>query len=118
MGMFDSTTMLMKANEQSNNNVTPEKPKHSKFHPSNANQYGQLSYYSHEDHKGEKIEYRNSKIVPLQEAPDEEDEEIESCTTPISSSQMKSEFRDKFEISNKESAYVKLLMKSNDFYHY
>ena len=61
------------------------------------NQFGTVSYYSHEDTMGAKVEFRNPKIIPLQEAKadDEESSGGDTVTTPISSSQMKSEFRDK-----------------------
>jgi hypothetical protein len=90
------------------------KNKHSIVSNPYNNEYGQYTYYCHEDSKGDKIEYRNSKLVPLNEARDEEeDDDLDSITTPISTSQMKSEFRDKgFDNDNtRERIYHKILMK-------
>lgn len=77
------------------------------------NELGQYTYYWHEDYNGEKVEYRKSKLIPLNEGEkiEEEGDDLDSVTTPISTSQMKSEFRDrKFEYG-KDRGYAKILMK-------
>ena len=78
------------------------------------NELGQYTYYWHEDYNGEKFEYRKSKLIPLNEEGEkceEEDNDLDSVTTPISSSQMKSEFRDKRFEYGKDRGYAKILMK-------
>lgn len=84
--------------------------KHSIVSNPNNDDLGQYTYYCHEDAKGEKVEYRKSKFVHLHD--NESASDGDSVTTPISSSQMKSEFRDKFDENGaKERAYLKIISK-------
>lgn len=55
--------------------INPVKMQKSTFGGPGANQYGQFSYYSHEDYKGEKVEFRNSKLIPLNETSEQEHED-------------------------------------------
>lgn len=90
------------------------KNKHSIVSNPYNNEFGQYTYYWHEDSKGDKFEYRNSKLVPLNEARNEEEDDLDSITTPISTSQMKSEFRDKGidnDNNTRERIYHKIMMK-------
>ncbi|CAI2383854.1 unnamed protein product [Moneuplotes crassus] len=61
----------------------------------NDNELGHFSYYCHEDSKGDKVEFRNSKQVHLKDDPTESD--LDSATTPIATSEMKTEFRERFQ---------------------
>lgn len=86
------------------------KNKHSIVSNPNNDELGQYTYYCHEDAKGEKVEYRKSKFVHLHD--NESASDGDSVTTPIASSQMKSEFRDKFDENGaKERAYLKIMSK-------
>eukprot|EP00344_Euplotes_crassus_P005223 CAMPEP_0197002426 /NCGR_PEP_ID=MMETSP1380-20130617/6915_1 /TAXON_ID=5936 /ORGANISM="Euplotes crassus, Strain CT5" /LENGTH=292 /DNA_ID=CAMNT_0042420527 /DNA_START=87 /DNA_END=962 /DNA_ORIENTATION=+ len=75
---------------------------------SNGDELGHFSYYCHEDSKGEKIEYRNSKQIHLNE--DKTESDLDSVTTPIATSDMKSEFRDRFHDASGE--VKRITMKS------
>ena len=84
--------------------------KHSIVSTNNNDELGHYTYYCHEDAKGEKVEYRNSKYVPLKDNKSESDGD--SGTTSINSSQMKSEFRNRNnENAAKEKIYLKLMAK-------
>ena len=58
---------------------------------------GHFSYYWHEDSKGEKVEYRNSKQIHLKV--EETESDLDSVTTPILTTEMKSEYRDRVDDS-------------------
>lgn len=84
-----------------------------------SNEFGEYTYYCHEDSKGQKVEYRKSKLKPLnnQESKEEDDSyDGDTVTTPISTSQMKSEFRDRHLEDSRERIYHKILMKCMSSY--
>ena len=85
------------------------------------NEFGEYTYYCHEDNKGQKNEVRKSKLVPLKGKPTENEEEcddLDSITTPISTSQMKSEFRDRHVQGSRERTYNKIMMQCKSKFLY